>query len=120
MTLAIKDEPRGFIPCGRILTTHEYIATAGAIYPGDLVAMSPTGKVIVATAGSTQLVGVSAAYKKTNGTTVLFYDDPDQQYWVQDDGSGSTVLVTTHIGLSADVLATAANTTLIKSQHELD
>lgn len=121
MALAIKDEPRGFKPWGRILSTHEYAATASAtIAPGDLVKMSPTGLVLAASAGSTQIVGVAASWKKSTGNTVLVYDDPDQQYTVQDDGSGTTVLVTTHIGLSGDILATAANGTLLKSQHELD
>lgn len=120
MAIPIKDEPRGLIPCGRILSTHEYLATAtAAIYPGDAVKMSPSGKVLAASAASTQLVGVAASYKKSTGTTVLVYDDPDQQYFIQDDATGSTVLTTTHIGLNFDLLATAGNGTLLKSQHEL-
>ena len=119
-TLPLKDEPRGFIPFGRVLSMHEYLATASAvIYPGDLVKMSPSGRVLAASAGSTQLVGVAVQYKKSTGTTVLVYDDPDQNYMVQDDASGLTVLITTHIGQNADVLATAGNATLLKSQHEL-
>jgi hypothetical protein len=117
--LPIKDEPRGFIPFGRVISTHEYEATAAVIMAGDMVALSPTGKVIVAVSGSTQLVGVAVARKATNVTTVLVYDAPDQQYTVQDDASGLTVLVTTHIGQNADILATASQTTLQKSQHEL-
>ena len=116
----IKDEPRGFKPFGRVISTHEYEATSGAtIAEGDLVMMSPSGKVLQATAGATQLIGVSAQWKASAVTTVLLYDAPDQQYLVQEDGAGNTVLVTTHLGLMFDVLATANQTTLKKSQHEM-
>lgn len=117
----IKNEARGFIPWGRILSIHAYEATNSAVIAnGDLVKMSPSGKVLAASAGSTQLVGVCVAYKASTVTTCLIYDDPDQQYTVVDDGSGATVLTSTHIGQNADVVATAANTTLKKSQHKLN
>lgn len=119
--VAIKNEPKGFIPWGRILSTHEYNGgTAAAIHPGDAVSMRADGVIIVATAGSTQLIGVAVSRKSATYTTVLVYDDPDQQYLVQDDGSGVTVLVSTHLGLNADLVATAANTTHMKSKHQLD
>lgn len=120
-TIAIKDEPRGLIPCGRILSIHDYDgSTAARIVPGDLVAMRADGRAIVATAGSTQLLGVAASYKSATYTTVAVYDDPDQQFFIQDDGSGATVLTSTHKGLSGDVIATTSNLTMLKSQHELD
>jgi hypothetical protein len=114
-----KDEPRGFWPYGRVLSIHQYVGGATAIYPGDLTAMNSGGKVTVAAAGGTQLVGVAASYKSATGTTVLVYDDPDQQFLVQDDASGSTVIVQSMVGLNFDILATAGNATTIKSRHEL-
>src|SRR5574342_596478 len=103
--MANKDEPRGFSPYGRILATHEYVGGATAIYQGDLCQLNSIGKVAPAAAGNTQLVGVCVSYRPTTKTTVLLYDDPDQQFLVQDDASGSTVLVQTHINNNIDILA---------------
>lgn len=118
--MAIKDEPRGFQTDGRVLSMRTYTASAiTAIYPGDVVAFNTAGKVTVAAAGSTQILGVAASYKTATGTTVIVQDDPNQQYIVQDDASGSTVLTTTSIGLNFDHLATAGNGTILKSQMEI-
>lgn len=118
--MANKDEPRGFQTYGRVLSMRPYAASAiTAIYPGDVVAFNTAGKVTVAAAGSTQIVGVAQSYKAAAGTTVIVQDDPSQQYLVQDDASGGTVIVTTSIGLNFDHLATAGNGTILKSQQEL-
>jgi hypothetical protein len=119
MPIAIKDEPRGFLPFGRIISTHHYVGGATAIYPGDLVVMNAGGKVTVAAAGGTQIMGVAASYKTATGTTVIVYDDPDQQFIVQDDATGTTVLTQAAVGLNFDILATTGSATLLKSKHEL-
>ena len=117
--MAIKDEPKGFHPYGRTLSIHQYVGGATAIYPGDLVVMNSGGKVTTAAAGGTQIVGVAVSYKTATGTTVLVYDDPDQQFLVQDDATGATVLTQATVGLNFDILATVGNSTVIKSRHEL-
>lgn len=118
--MAIKDEPRGFQPWGRVLSVRQYVGSAlTAIYPGDAVAFNSAGKVFPASAGNTNILGVAQSYKAATGTTVMVMDDPDQQYIVQDDGSGSTVLTQTSVNLNFDHLATAGNGTLLKSQQEI-
>jgi hypothetical protein len=118
--MANKNEPKGFEPWGRVRSIRQYVASAiTAIYPNDSVMFNSAGKVTVATAGSTQILGVAQSYKTATGTTVLVMDDPDQQYIVMDDASGSTVLVTTHVGNNFDHVATAGNGTLLKSQQTI-
>ena len=118
--MANTDEPRGAWPANRVLSMRNYShGTAAALYPGDFVIMNSAGKVVVATAGSAELLGVSVGYVPAATTTALIYDDPDQEYWVQDDGAAAT-LAATNIGNNFDIVATAGNATLLKSQHELD
>ncbi len=111
----------GFQPVLPIRSMTEYVAgTNAAIYPGDAVMMGTDGKVVVATAGNTFLVGVSMSYKAATGTTVLVCDHPDQKYYIRDDGAGSTALAQTNIGSNTDLVATAGNSTTLASQHKLD
>lgn len=117
--MANKDNPSGFSPIGPILSSNNYVkSTAAAIYPGDVVifttvAAAAGGKVAVATAGSTQVVGVALQYRAAADTDILVSDDPDQQYYVQ---SATTTIPT---GVNVDILATAGNATYLKSQHEI-
>ena len=62
---------------------------------------------------------MAANYKSSTYTTVLVYDDPDQQFLVQEDGSGSTAIATSKIGLNFDHVATTGNGTVIKSRHTM-
>lgn len=113
------NEPRGFRPVGRVVI-HKYVGGATIIYPGDMCAMNAGGKVTVAAAGGTQLVGVAASYKAAAGTEVFVYDDPDQVFLGQDDGSGTTAIATARIGLNTDIVATVGNATSMKSRHTVD
>lgn len=115
------NEPRGARPCGRVTAIHPYYgATAARILPGDFVTLRADGVAIVATAGVTQLLGVAASYKSSTYTTVLVYDDPDQQFLIQDDGGGTTSLSSAKFGLNGDIVATASNGTTLKSRHTFD
>ena len=117
--MANTNEPRGAYPATAKTKINYYVMGATAIYPGDFVVFNSGGKVTVAAAGGTQLLGVSAAYRAANGADVPVYDDPDQLYWIQDDGVSAT-LAQTSVGNNFDIVATAANTTMLKSKHMLD
>ena len=114
--------PFGLIPAQPIRGAHWYAAgaTAAAVYPGDVVAVRADGKVAVAAAGGTQLLGVAGSYKSATYSTVLVWDDPDQQFLVMDDGSGATAISTARLGLNSDIVATVGNATVLKSRHTFD
>lgn len=109
--------PSGFHAIGPILQVSEYVKrTNAAIYPNDMVHMDPVGgKISVATAGSTNLVGVALNYAAAAGTTALVADDPDQQYYVQ--LYGTTASAQTAVGRNVDLLATAGNATFLASRQ---
>lgn len=112
--------PRGFEPVQPILRMRYYVkGTASKIYPGDAVVLRPDGKVYVAATGGTTLAGVAASYKTAAETSVLVMDDPDQQYYIQDDGVGGT-LAQADIGAGFNIVVTAGNATFLKSAQALD
>lgn len=113
------DEPRGFWPAGRVLSMRRYAKGATAIYAGDMVGLNSGGLALSVAAGNTQLLGAAMHYAAATASTILVCDDPDQTYWVQDDGTSAT-LAATDVNLNADHLATVGNSTLLKSQQELD
>lgn len=118
--MANVNNPRGFEPVQPILRMHYYTkGTATAIYPGDACGLRPDGKVYVAVTGATTVAGVAAAYVTAAGTKVLLMDDPDQQYYIKDDGVGGT-LAAADIGTGFNVVVTAGNATFLKSAQALD
>jgi hypothetical protein len=94
-------------------------STAAAIYRGDLVVLPTAGKVAVAAAGGVEIVGVAAQYASAADTTVAVYNDPDQHYYIKDDGASAT-LARTDVGKNADIVATTGDTTFLHSKHVLD
>lgn len=111
--------PVGAIPCTDVRRITEYTKNTTKIYPGDFVVLNAQGVAGVAAAGDTSLIGVAANYATAGATKVLVYDDPDQQFYIQDDGVSGT-LAQTSCGLNADLVATAGNATLIRSRHSFD
>ncbi len=112
--------PFGFRLIQPLLGANWYVkGTNAAIYQGDLVKTATAGKAVVATAGDIELLGVAMGYAAATATSVLIADNPDQQYYIQDDGVGGTLAVTS-INLNADVVATAGNATFLASRHSLD
>ena len=111
----------GFQPAEHIRAIHYYTKnTAATMYPGDMLIMLSTGKVGLATAGATQILGALVDYSpSTDTSTVAVYDDPDQEYYVQDDGVAAT-LTQTNVGNNFDLVATAGNATQLKSKMTLD
>ena len=119
MAPANTDEPRGFWPAGRVLSMRNYAKGVTAIYRGDMVGLNAGGLALAVAAGNTQLLGAAMHYAAASASTILVCDDPDQTYYVQDDGDSAT-LAATDVNLNADHLATVGNGTLLKSQQELD
>jgi hypothetical protein len=112
--------PRGFELIGPPLSLNYYVkSTAAAIYPGESVHMANDGKVAKQTAGNVEAVGVAQQYASAAATTILVADSPLQEYYIQDDGVSGT-LAQTSVGLNADIVATAANTTFLKARFSLD
>lgn len=103
-----------------LMSSHWYPkSTAAALFPGDAVVMAATGKVGRAAAGGVEILGANLAYAAATATDVLVADDPDQQYYINDDGAGGT-LAATDVGLNFDIVVAAGNTTTLKSNMELD
>jgi hypothetical protein len=114
--MANLDQPMGFSPKGDVKRCREYVA-ASAIYPGDCVTLDSAGKAAVAAAGN-PLLGVAAEYASGDGQPVKVWDDPDQEFMGQADGSD--VDAQTDIGLNYNILATAGNTSYKISRQEID
>lgn len=118
--MANTDRPYGFEPAGRVLSMTMYPkGTATAIYPGDAVIVNSAGNVVVATAGSIELLGAAVGYQAATATEILVYDRPDQRYWIQDDGAAGT-LAATNVGNNLDIVVTTGNATYLRSRHEAD
>lgn len=112
--------PRGFSPVQPILRMREYVkGTATKFYPGDALVLRPDGKVYLSATGGATVVGVAAKYVTAAATRALIYDDPQQQYYIQDDGVGGT-LAQADIGTGMNIVVTAGNATFLKSAQAAD
>jgi len=109
--------PRGFQPYEEALRLSAYEAD-GTIYPGDCVKIEADGKVVSASAGD-RLLGVAANYAVA-GNKVMVWDHPDQKFVATADAGGSVSVAQSDIGLNADILATAGNSTYKQSRMEVD
>ncbi|HTG45208.1 MAG TPA: hypothetical protein VK633_11825 [Verrucomicrobiae bacterium] len=95
------------------------------IFQGDVVEMLATGTVksIVTTTGSATAIGVAAnrvdASIQATSQDVLVYDDPDQEFEVQDDGEAATPSQAV-VGATFALILTTGNTTTGMSKHEID
>lgn len=107
--------PCGARPYGASARANRYVA-GGTIYPGDFVLQDATGTVVVGTA-SAALCGVAQTYA-TSGDDILIWDDPDQRFIIQSDGTNPDAQ--TDIGLNYNVTATAGNSTYKVSRMALD
>lgn len=112
--------PRGFSPANPILRMHYHKKTTSQImYPGDAVSLAADGKVYLRSTGNTTLAGVVAGYAAAATTDVLLFDDPDQQYYIQDDGVSGT-LSQASVGNGFNIVMTAGTATWNKSKQALD
>lgn len=99
-------------------------STTTATFRGDVVAMNSSGVVhrIATTTGSDKVVGVASNYipaSTTTGNDVWVYDDPDQQFIIQDDGAAATPSQV-DVGSTFVLIIGAGNTSTGQSIFELD
>lgn len=119
--MANADLPRGFKPFGRINHVGIYVA-GGTIYPGDAVefetgaANTTQFRARVVAADSGPLCGVAANYA-TVGQIVRVYDDPNQLFLGQVDGSEPAA--NSDLGLNYALVATAGDSTYKCSRMEV-
>jgi hypothetical protein len=116
------NNPRGFSPVhsGPGLTMNYYAKTSAKImYPGDAVVVRSDGLAYTAGTNSTTIAGVAAAYAATAARQVLVYNDPNQQYYIQDDGIAAT-LTPADIGAGFSITVSPGSATWNKSTHALD
>lgn len=114
--MANADRPRGFQPYGSVLKAVKMEA-GSACYPGDAVKLASDGQVDPASAGDA-LLGVALNYASGAGEPITVSIDPSQLYIVQaDTGEVSSQAA---VGLVADIVATAGDSTLKISRQELD
>lgn len=117
--MANPNAPFGFQPLkseGKEIRVTQYIkATATALYPGDVVKLNSSGQVVISAAGDVML-GVVAEYEAAASTSVTIYDDPAMYFMAQCDADFQL----TDIGQNANITATAADTSLLRSKQDID
>lgn len=95
------------------------------IFKGDVVSLATAGTVFtcVTTTGSGTVLGVAAnrvdASTQSTSQDVWVYDDPNQEFELQDDGAAATPSQAS-VGATAVLILPAGNTTTGISKHELD
>lgn len=117
--MANKDQPCGLRPKGTVKEVRAFTSGA-AVYPGDAVKLSSDGFIDPVSAGDA-ILGVALTYASAAGVKVNVSVDPDQLYVIQaDDGGTSAIVSDASIGLVADIVATAGDSTYKVSRMELD
>ena len=124
--MANADVPFGFKPVNGPtggpprLTQYKFSGEATAIYPGDMLILEGDGKVAVITASSEEpLLGVAAnhvAASAAEDTAVYVYDDPNQWFVAQHDGTSTDDMA----GDLHDPIATTGDTVTLQSLMEID
>lgn len=130
--MANTDAPRGLKPRngygGLSPRVRKYKAgTTTNIGRGDVVAIAANGRIhrVATTTGSDLIVGVAATYNATpaSGVTtpadVYVYDDPNQEFVIQDDGASATPAQAS-LGATYPLVLGTPNTTTGQSIQELD
>lgn len=107
--------PQGARPKGVPIRENKYVA-GGTVYPGDLVKLDNSGRVVVGAAGDA-LVGVSNSYNVVDGS-INVWDDPEQLFIIGSNGTNPDAQ--TDINLNYDFVASAASTQFKISRMVLD
>lgn len=131
--MANVDWPSGLRPVGNgkagtAPQMRPYPKLAGIIYEGDMLYMGESGVVVyngTTDAQADNLIGVAAHYVGTAAATgegVFVYDDPDQEFILQDSGSAVTTVALENIQLlrHAGITYASGNTTTLQSKVELN
>ena len=125
------DAPRGLTPYmgqGGTPRLKKYLnSTTTDTFRGDAVALATNGRVhrIATTTGSAATIGVAAnfvdASDSTSAQDVWVWDDPDQQFLIQDDGTGvTTTTVRASTGATFPYIIGAGSTVTGMSIFEMD
>jgi hypothetical protein len=116
--MANVDSPRGLLPVkpeGKSVRTKKYIFAANeAAFKGDLLILTAGGEADLYDNGDGKCLGVAAESVAAAATEILVYDDPDQLYQAQCDGTFALA----DIGSNVDVTATAGADG--QSKHEIE
>lgn len=117
--MANTNTPFGFVLIreeGKEARVRYYEKAASAIYQGDVVKLNSSGTVEVAAAGD-QVLGVAAKTESAASTDkIAVFDDPEAEFMVQVSG----IYAAADVGQNANIVATAADTSLNRSKHNLD
>jgi hypothetical protein len=114
--MANLDRPQGFRLQGKPLRVQPYTSGA-ACYQGDLVKMSSDGFIDPCSAGDL-ILGVCMGYASTSGVSVMVADHPDQQ--IVGQVAASEIDAAGDLFNTADIVATAGDSTYKISRHEID
>ena len=128
--MANTDAPAGLRPLrgngGGSPKLKDYNAgTSTDIFRGDIVAIATNGRIhtIGTATGTVKVIGVAAnhidASDSSSAQIVWVYDDPHQEFVLQDDGDTGTPDAAS-VGATAEVVITTGNTTTGQSKQELD
>lgn len=101
-------------PYEAALRERPYVA-GGTVYPGDAVKLISSGQVVSASA-SDALLGAAASYG-VSGDTINVWDEPNQLFAIQGDGSSSVAAA--DVGLNYNIVATSGDTTYRQSRMKL-
>lgn len=121
-----RDAPMGFRAVGHVgggeIRARQYTIdeTAPQIYQGDVVELNiQSGCVDLAAASVTaRVLGVAAETHTSGSDTIMVYDDINIIYEVQ--GYTGVTFAAGHVGETADIVATAGDSTLKQSRMELN
>jgi hypothetical protein len=128
--MANVNNPRGLIAIrgsnGGEPRQRKYLANVTTdIFKGDVVQMQANGRIktITTTTGTGAVLGVANNRIKHGDSSspqeVWVYDDPDQEFEIQDDGVGATPSQA-DVGATYPLVLTTGNTTTGISKHQLD
>ena len=119
--MANPDRMGGFHPASPIMTPRPYkvlVDNATAFFKGDMASGVNTGIVIPAAAQDTVIVGsTDDVLAVLTAGEIVVYDDPDQDYIAQDDGSGTNIRA--YIFENVDHVAGTGSAVTKLSGHEL-
>jgi len=125
--MANTDRPAGFAPFGPLLRQRAYSVDSSngtAIFINDVVMAEADGNIAPATAASVTKLGSAINYiavstATTTSAPAMVADHPDQEYWVQDDGSQDPPSQAELFQGADHAIGTGSTVTLL-SGHELD
>lgn len=103
---------------GNPLRATVYQAGTGTVFAGDFVQLNSSGQVISWASSANTTLGVAAGYQATQGSDVLVWDHPDQQFVCQVDGTSVNGPLNT-LFMNAQILANSGSNTFKVSRMQI-